>query len=587
MKKINLIHALFFLLFTMFIVACSKDSEDTEDATIPASDDTTGDAIIENCEDHDDASDYIWDESSITEIRLQGSSVSIEGSGATASQTTVTINQAGVYRITGTLNDGQILVNSTGTGVVKILLNGVDISCSDNAPFFIMDSEKTVIYLTENTENKLSDAATYNFNNSDEEPNATLFSKSDLTLFGKGSLTIKGNYNDGIGSKDGLIIASGTYIVNATDDGIRGKDYLIIKEGNFTISSQGDGLTSDNESDATKGYISISNGVFSITAANDAIQAETDILVSGGEFSLVSGGGGGSSSYYNTESKKGIKAGVSFIIDDGIFNIDSNDDAIHSNKTMAINGGTFEITSGDDGFHADTELGINAGNINIYKSYEGIESALIRINDGIIHLTSSDDGINVAGGNDGSSMGGRPGQGGFTQTGNYYLYIKGGYIVVNANGDGLDCNGTIEMSGGTVIVNGPTANDNGALDYDRSFTITGGTLVAAGSSRMAQAPSSSSSQNAVLVNFSSTLQAKTLFHIQTSSEEELVTMTPGKYYQSVLYSSPNLKKGTSYNIYTGGAHSGTLENSLYSEGTYTPGAKYSSFTVSNVITTIR
>lgn len=150
-------------------------------------------------------------------------------------------------------------------------------------------------------------------------------------------------------------------------------------------------------------------------------------------------------------------------------------------------------------------------------------------------MTAGDDGINVAGGVDGSGM--QPGMGGprggqatdfFSYTGENYLYINGGTVVVDAEGDGLDANGAIQMTGGLVIVNGPTNNSNGALDYDGGFQITGGVLVAAGSAGMAQAPVASSTQNALLVNYGSAIQAGTLLELVDATGESVLSFASSK-----------------------------------------------------------
>jgi hypothetical protein len=143
------------------------------------------------------------------------------------------------------------------------------------------------------------------------------------------------------------------------------------------------------------------------------------------------------------------------------------------------------------------------------------------------------------------------------------------------------------MTAGTVIVNGPTANNNGALDYDSSFTLSGGFLIAAGSSGMAQAPGSQSSQYAVAVTFQSARSANTLFNLQTSGGESIVTFAPAKAYQTVVISSPDLARGTTYSVYYGGSSSGTAVHGLYEGGTYTPGTRYTGFTISNMITSVR
>ena len=285
-----------------------------------------------------------------------------------------------------------------------------------------------------------------------------------------------------------------------------------------------------------------------------------------------------------TESAKGLKAGADITIMAGRFNINSADDSIHSNANLTINGGSFLLTSGDDGMHADSTLTINQGEINITQSYEGIESAVLTINDGTIHVTSSDDGLNAAGGNDGSSVGGRPGQNMFDASGDYQLNINGGYLYVDAFGDGLDINGPIEMTNGVVIINGPTANNNGPVDYSISFNITGGYLLAVGSSGMAQAPSDTSTQYALMYNFDTVQAAGLLVHIETQSGKEILTFEPNKEYQSVLLSSSELQKGETYVVYAGGSSTGSVTDDLYAGGVYTPGTRVTSLTISSIVT---
>jgi hypothetical protein len=295
----------------------------------------------------------------------------------------------------------------------------------------------------------------------------------------------------------------------------------------------------------------------------------------------------------------------SVVIDGGSFTVDSADDAVHSNGDITINGGTFALASGDDGMHADANLVITDGDIRITKSYEGLESANanITINGGNIHIVSSDDGINVSAGGD--AMGGMPGGGTWPggtppgggviaprelptapgAAGNYWLYINGGYLYIDAMGDGIDSNGSIAMTDGVVIVNGPTANDNGALDHS-SFPMTGGFIVAAGSAGMAQTTSPTSTQYSILLTFNTALAARTLVHIQDRDGQDIVTFMPTKQYNSVAFSSPKLVKGAAYDVYYGGSCTGTATDGLYQGGTYTPGTKYTSFTISSIVTNV-
>lgn len=537
----------------------------------------------------------------MSEIILDGDTIVFTGSGATVDGSVITITLAGTYGIRGTLNDGQILVDTKDEDAVKLVLNGAEIASSTSAPIYLINAEKTVITLAAGTSNSVTDGSSYVLADEESnEPNAAIFANDDLTINGSGSLTVNANYNNGIASDDDLKITGGDITVIAVNDGIKGKDSVEIKDGVITVEAGGDGIQSSNDGDSEKGYIYIESGTINITAGLDGIQAETSIAIEDGDFTITTGGGSANSSSKggnwgnwgsnnntndadSTDSAKGIKAAIDVTISGGSFKIDSSDDSIHSNNSLTINGGDFILTSGDDGMHSDTSLVINGGKLDITKSYEGIESASITINDGTLAIVSSDDGINIAGGNDGSAMG-RPGQNSFSASGSYYLALNGGYITVDAMGDGIDSNGTIDMTGGVVLVNGPTNNGNGALDYMGSFNITGGFLVAAGSSGMAEAPSSTSTQYSVMVNFDSVQPDGTLVHIETQDGQDLLTFMPTKEYQSVGLSSPDIENGSNVVVYTGGSSSGTEVDGLYSGGAYTPGTQVTSMDITSVVT---
>ncbi len=356
----------------------------------------------------------------------------------------------------------------------------------------------------------------------DGEPNATIFSKDDLIFDGDGKLVINSNYADGIVSKDNLKIMDGIYEINSLDDAIRGKDSLVIIDGSFNINSLGDGLKATNN----------------------------------------------------------------IVINNGDFIIDSSDDSIHSNEYIGISNGNFIINSGDDGIHADNELIIDGGNVNIEKSYEGLEAESITINDGIINITSSDDGINAAGGNDASALNNRPGMNNFEGNGRSKIQINGGNIFVNSNGDGIDANGSIYITGGTVIINGPTDSGNGAIDYDGEFKITSGTLVASGTSGMAQGFSNSSTQNSIMINFPKNINANELISIYDSNDTEILTYKSIKKYQNLVISTSSIKSNESYTIYTGGSSTSEEVNGLYDVGSYKDGSKYTTFITNNPITNV-
>lgn len=522
-----------------------------------------------------------------TTIVFNGDTITVEGSGAVVTGKTVLITAAGTYNLSGTLNDGQVLVDVETDGLVTLVLNGVDMTSSTSAPIYIKEADEVTLVLAEGTENFVTDAATYVYASpDDDEPNAAVFSDDPLTIEGQGSLRVIGNYNDGITGKDSLMIRDAPVItVTAADDGIRGKDYLLVSGGKLTVTAQGDGLKSDNDDGANLGYIMIEGGEISINAGDDAIQAETTFTLNAGDLNLISGG---SSRAVIDESRsaKGIKAKTLLTVNGGTIVIDAADDGLHSDQDLTINAGTITISSGDDAIRASYNLTINAGTIDILTSYEGIESGYITINGGDIRLISSDDGINVSD-PEAVSTGGRPG-GGRGPRGNfnspYYLHINGGTIVVDAEGDGLDSNGSIAMTNGTVIVNGPTRNGNGALDYDGGFNMTGGLIIAAGSAGMPQTPDETSTINSVLINFDAPLAAGTLVYIQTSDGEPVLTFAPTKTFQSIAFSSPELVTGGTYEVYTGGSASGTATDGVYQDKPASPGDLYTSFTISSTVT---
>lgn len=542
-----------------------------------------------------------WEESSVENIVLSENSISSASTGVSINGNKATISTPGTYRISGTLKDGQIIIHTLDEGIVRLVLDGASITCSDNPPVYVNNAKKVILVLAEGSDNSISDGSAYNLENMDAgEPYAAVFSKSDLTVNGNGSLTVNGNYKNGITSKDGLKIINGKITVHAAADAIRGRDYVSVKNGEINIDAKSDGIQSNNDEDAQKGFVYISGGSINITAGMDAVQAETALQIDGGNLTVCAGGGSvngvektseqpgmgkainmerspdensaedSSSGSENSVSTKGIKAGTNITVNEGTIKIDSADDAINSNDKLVINDGNISIESGEDGIHSDKSLEINGGDITLSKSYEGIESTNITINDGNIRLTSSDDGINVSG----STSGGN------------YLTVNGGYAYVDASGDGIDVNGSVKITGGTVIVNGPENNGNGALDYDGAFEMTGGLLVAAGSSGMAQAPDTSSTQYSVMVNFSSALAAGTVVHIETEDGKDILSFAPTKEYQSLVLCSPGLEKGASYNIYYGGSADGTSKDGLYNGGTYTAGTKFDSFTVSDIVTNV-
>lgn len=459
-----------------------------------------------------------------TVITGKGDSVSVTGTGAAVDQRVVTITAAGTYRLSGEITDGQIAVNAGKEDEVRLILDGFTISNASSSAVYGIKSGSITITTEEGTDNYISDGTQYQYEEEGaDEPDAAVFSKDDIILEGSGTLTVTGNYGCGIRSRDDLNVKSGTYVIDAVQDAMKGKDSVEIEGGTFTLNAGEDGIQASNDEEEDKGYVKISGGTFSITAAAKGIKAETLLEVSG-----------------------------------GTFDIDSEDDAVHCSGDVNITGGTFTIATGDDGIHADNQVVIDDGTITIIESYEGIEGLTIDINGGVIDVTSEDDGLNAAGGNDGSGnlesgMEGRPGGpgGAFGSTEGAYIKITGGEIKVSASGDGIDSNGDFYMEGGTVIVEGPTDNGNGTLDYDGTGTISGGTFMGTGSSGMLQSFSSDSTQNVIVVYFADTKTAGTEWTLTSSDETVMLSGNSDKEYSSLFISSPELKDGETYQLAAG------------------------------------
>ena len=505
------------------------------------------------------ANDYSfdWKSGRFISVKLNGSAITASGTGITVKGSTATISASGTYEISGKLIDGSIVVNvdkSTDKGTVYLVLNNAEIASKTSAPIYIMEGKKVVMLLADGSTNSVAQGSGV-IVNADEEPSAAIFSKADLTITGKGKLTVIGDYNDGITSKDDLVITAGIITVKAASDGIVGKDSVSVAGGSITVDAGKDGIRSTNDEEPDKGNIVIHGGTFVIKAANDGIQAYNVVDIQGGDFDITTGGGypGKSTTSGNEafgkpgmkpfssqttatvadeESKKAVKAGQLVVISGGEFAISAYDDAIHSNTEIMIKGGVIELKTGDDAMHADSRLTIQGGQINVSDSYEGLEGAYITIDGGKMVLNASDDGINV---NSNSGV----------------LTINGGIVHIVAGGDGADSNGSIVMTGGTVYVDGPTQNMNGSLDYNRDFKVTGGVMVASGSSGMAQAPGTSSTQASILMYYSNSQAAGTAIVLKDAKGNTVVSFTPTKAYSSVAITSPDLKTGSTYCLYSG------------------------------------
>ena len=458
-----------------------------------------------------------YDESAAIVIQLGGDSAACGSDAVVIEESRITIGEEGIYLLSGTLTDGQIVVNAGETDKIQIVLAGADITSSTSAAIYALEADKVFVTLAEGTENTLTNGGEY-VAIDDNNIDAVIFAKTDLTLNGSGSLTINAQAGHGVVSKDDLTITGGSYTVTAASHGLSGKDSIAIADGTFNITSGKDGIHSENADDLALGTLYIADGSYTIAAQGDAVSAQGALQIDGGTFDLYTGegsasvdmtssddfgpmGGGprgemgaqteaavpeteavapeieatASETEEDTVSQKGIKGENTYTINGGTFTIDSADDCLHAGGTMTFAAGEFTLSSGDDAVHCDNALVIQSGTFTIPYCYEGIEGLSITIEDGTFDITSSDDGLNAAGGADSSGFGGfggRP-QDTFASNEDIFITITGGTFAIVSSGDCIDSNGDLTINGGTLEL---TCNGNGdtALDCDGTYTNNGG-----------------------------------------------------------------------------------------------------------------
>lgn len=501
-----------------------------------------------------------YEESGAVYVTLSDDGITGETAGVAINGQTMTITAEGTYIFSGTLSEGQIVVDADNAKV-QIVFDNVDITCASSAAVYVKSAEKVFVTLAEGSQNTLRNTDEY-VAIDDNNIDAVIFAKSDLTLNGTGSLTIVSAEGHGIVSKDDLKITGGTYDITAAGHALSGKDSVRIADGTFILTAEKDGIHAENADDEEKGYIYIADGDFTITSDGDGMDASNIVQIEDGTFDITAGGGAanslkthesdmpGGGMSQNIErpdgesmpqdtttdesgtSTKGIKAGGGMYLNGGTYQIDSADDSIHSNANITIADGTYTLATGDDGVHADDALTVNGGTITVTESYEGLEGLTVTINDGTIDITASDDGINTAG---------------------EKMELNGGYIHILAGGDGVDSNGDLTINGGEIYIDGPSDNGNSAIDYgDRSSAyVNGGTLVAIGSSGMAEGMSDSSKQKVLMVKLGEQMEAGDV-ELTDNEGNVIVSYTALKSYDCVIISTAEVESGATYTLTTSG-----------------------------------
>ncbi len=511
-------------------------------------------------------------ENMFTDRDLKGEYDEADGIRVELDDSGLTITEEGVYILSGVSRGGMITVDVEENAKVQLVLDNAEISGCEGAAIYIRQADKVFLTLAEGSVNTMSGGTNYT-KLDDNNIDGVIFAKSDLVINGSGSLNITAATGHGIVSKDDLKVTGGSITVTAPGHGLSGKDSVRIAGGteasetsgsseeagfrmpSLNISSGKDGIHSENGEQADKGFVCITGGSITIVSDGDCISAGAYLQIDGGMFDLTAGKGSANRTVARDEdgeevSAKGLKADGQVVINSGSFRIDSQDDALHSHKSLSINGGEFEIATGDDGIHAEETAQVTGGTIGISTCYEGIEGKDVLISGGSIRLYATDDGLNAAGGSGNS----------------HSLLISGGILYVNADGDGIDSNGNITVTGGEVYVSGPESGANGAIDYDGSAQITGGIVVAVGDSAMAMNFGETSTQGSALIN-TSRCEAGTDISLEDEEGNVLAACTAESGFNSVVVSCPGMEEGGSYTIHAGTEeYQITLDSLIYGNG---------------------
>lgn len=534
------------LLAALALTGCSATSASNTSATSTISTSTSSDSDTKSktadsfstdvkngaklAEDtHYSAKDLTWDSSSEVTIDLSNPTAT---DGVTVSDGVITITKAGNYRLSGTYS-GQVKVEAADSDMVRLILDNATITNSTGAAINVVEADEVVIYTASGSTNTVSDGSSYS-DTASGSPDAAIYSKSDLTLAGEGALKVEGNYEEGIHTTDGLVIASGTLEVTAANTGIKGKDYVDILDGTVTVTATKDGIKATNDTDGNRGWVRLSGGTVNISAGDDGFKAERVLEISGGTLNI-------------TESNEGIEAQYINILD-GTVNVTSSDDGINASYSTSSSSSTESTSSSTTQTSQTAQSNQTAQNIQSGQSAQGNAAQ------------GGQGGQPPAGGQAPSGNMGQPpagggggmgGGGGTFEVVDATINIAGGTITVNANGDGIDSNGTATLSGGTLVVNGPFTGGNTSLDTNGDLLLNGTTVVAGNSGDMFEAPASSSTSGYVKLTNLSNVSSGTTIQVADSSGKVVANYkVTNSNTALILVSSANITKGQSYTVYT-------------------------------------
>ena len=488
---------------------------------------------------HYSEQDLSWDTSSETAIDLSNPTAT---DGVTVEDGTLTITKAGTYKLSGEYQ-GQIKVETADSDAVRLVLDNANITNSSGAALNVVNADEVILYSASGTTNTISDGADYTATGEDD-PDAVVYSKADLTIAGEGTLKVNGNHEDGIHTSDGLVIASGTLEVNAANTGIKGKDYVDILGGTINVTAQQDGIKSTNDTDEGKGWTRLSNGTVTVNAGDDGFKASRVVEISGGSLTVE-------------QSDEGIEAQY-INVSGGDVNVTSADDGMNASLKTSNSESTNSSENTSDAANQQQNNqqqgslpgGQQSGTSNQQQQGTGQPPAM---------SGSSQDGTSQNGttgtGQQGMGQppqGGMPGGGGGTfEVVDAAINVSGGHVTVNAEGDGIDSNGVTTLSGGTLIVNGPSQGGNAALDTNGDLLLNGATVLSGSTADMFEAPSTNSTSGYLKLTNSSGFEQGSTVQVADSSGKVVANYKVTKSnVQLVLVSSSSIVKGQSYTAYT-------------------------------------
>ncbi|MGN1235603.1 MAG: carbohydrate-binding domain-containing protein [Christensenellaceae bacterium] len=534
------------ILTALLAVGCSPSNSDQspttspEQTTTPSSDGvlTAGDYFSEKDLDNTYSNEVVIDLSSPSSPSLP--SVSVNGD-------ELVISQQGTYLLTGEYSG---TVRITAEKKVTLVLRDAKLTSPSYAAIYDEVGNVTLFLEGDNTAETTGSFVQRDANNVD----GAVFMKGDLIVKGNGSLSVS-SPAQGIVVKDEMKLISGTVSVRSEKHGFDVNDNFGIAGGTVTVTAQGDGIHVATD-DAIKGNVLFAGGNATLVAAGDGVDASGTGNFVAGTLSVTAG-----TSTHTDKSQKGIKTNGTLLFSGTEATVVAVDDAIHSNADVTVSGGVLTLSTDDDAIHADGVLTVSGGTVNILRCYEGLEGKDVILSGGTVNLTSVDDGINATGSASSFLAFPRPGFGSATDGS---ILISGCNLYVNAGGDGIDCNGTLTITGGSVLIDGPSSSANGALDYETGGTVTGGEVLAIGASGMAQTLSSSTQG---VIAYTSTTQPAGTAIVLSCGDEILFSVTAAKSFSSLVMTSPRIEQGKTYTLTLGNTSVQIVMTSLsYSNG---------------------